>query len=164
MENIKTDRLILREPKSSDKEELFYLLNDKDTKKYVALFDFEDIDDLDFLLSVPVDYENDFFYIIQNNKKEEIIGMIYAYISIGYVANVIYATKSDQRKKGFMSEAIKAFINYLYNKKDINYVCFTIHISNTASQKVMEKLNIESSLKIEDYIHYSLSLQEEPPF
>lgn len=164
MEIIKTDRLILRQPRSSDNTKLLFLINDRNIKYYVPYFDCEDISDIDFLIKGPFDLKTTFMFVIENNQNQNIIGIIYAYITTGHKLDIIYAIKSEERGNGFMSEAIKFFIQYLYNKEYISSINFSIHASNKSSQRVMEKLNILPSSKIENFTNYTLSLQEKPSF
>lgn len=156
MEIIKTDRLILRQPQSSDKQTLSIILDDNTVKKYfpkVSLF-----------LRFNCDYKNNFYFIIEEINSGKIIGLIYSNLFIDSSASTSYIIKAEERGKGYMPEALKAFIIYLYNNKVTHSMRFAIMKSNRASKKVMNKLKIHSNYSTKYYKYYTLSLQEKPSF
>lgn len=156
MEIIKTDRLILRQPQSSDRKELSLILNDDTVKKYFPK--------ADFFLKFNTDYKNNFYFIIEELNSGKVIGLIHSKLLIDYTACTSYIIKAEERGKGFMPEAIKAFILYMYEKKVAPSIKFAIMKDNKSSKRVMNKLKIQSNYSTGYYRYYALSLRKKPSF
>lgn len=165
MEIIKTNRIILRKSQNSDIAQILSILNNQDVKQYTPGLYLEKTEDIIvFLNNIKKDSLNEFFFVIEDISSKKIVGIIHSYLSIEYDACTSYVTKAEERGKGYMTEAVKAFILYLYNKKISPSAYFYINVENEASIRVMEKLKIPLVFASNGYIHYSLSLLEKPSF
>ncbi|WP_261843184.1 GNAT family N-acetyltransferase [Aliamphritea ceti] len=74
----------------------------------------------------------------------EMLGYIWAFKSVPYfdateVGYQIFST--EQRGKGYASEALRLFRDYLFESSQVNRLELRISTDNTGSQKVAEKLN-----------------------
>lgn len=147
-----TKRLKLRPFKSEDivwyfdmlqcddlKNELIgiYTDNIKIAKEYLETFQ-------------KADFKNDFYYVIENRKTKQVMGIFIAVRISGRYLDVSYFLKEEYRHKGYMYETIKALKE---NAKTINPIyCYRLVIKkeNTASLKVAMKFNpqIEEKEKI----------------
>lgn len=165
METINTNRLILRQIQESDKELLFPLLTDNLVQEFIPYIYCENTSDIDefIFLEQPSDFENDFCFILESKETKEIIGLIKAYVTLDKILCVSYAIKESARGNGFICEALKAFIMYIFLKElNILYVEFSIRKDNQPSVTIMKKLNVPLYLKKANYNNYRLSMQEKP--
>lgn len=165
METIKTDRLVLRQPKKSDKKLLFSLLNDNKIQEFLHHIYCENSSDIDEFISLShlSDFQSDFCFILENKKSKEIVGLIEAYVTSDNILSVSYAIKESARGNGFISEALKAFIIYIFSKKlNILYIEFSIRKDNNASINIMKKLNVPLYRSMLKYNSYRLTMQEKP--
>ena len=165
METITTDRLVLRQPQKSDKNLLFALLNDIKVREFISHIYCETISDVDefIFLTQLSDFESDFCFILENKENNEIVGLIEAYVTSDNILCVSYAIKESARGNGFICEALKAFIIYIFIKKlNILFVEFSIREDNQPSANIMKKLNVPLYLKKANYNNYRLTMQEKP--
>lgn len=167
METIKTDRLVLRQPQKSDKDLLFSLLNDTKVQEFLTHIYCENTSDIDefIYLSHLSDFKNDYTFILESIDSKEIIGLIEAYVTSDKILSVSYAIKESARGNGFICEALKAFIIYIF-LRNLNILCieFSIRNDNIASKSIMKKLNIPLYQIMRKYNSYRLSMQEKPPW
>ena len=171
MEIIKSDRLILRKPKTSDAVSLLSLLNDDKIAIYTPHLSFNSINEIKRFLHYyvrPCDYKHDFCFVIQDLITKDIVGIIDSYqflaSSLENHIAVSYAAKKSTRGRGIIPEALKLFLLHLHNNSNVKFAEFSIREDNLASLRVMEKLNIIPYEKIGNYIYYNISLQEKPSF
>ena len=165
METIKTDRLVLRQPQKSDKELLFPLLNDNKVQEFLSHMHCKSTTDIDefITLSHLSDFKSDFCFILETKETKEIVGVIEAYVTSDNILCVSYAIKESARGNGFICEALKEFIIYIFIKNlNILYVEFSIRKDNNSSISIMKKLNIPLYRNMLKYNSYRLSMQEKP--
>ena len=165
METIHTNRLVLRQIQESDNELLFPLLNDNLVQEFIPYIYCQNASDIDefILLEQLSDFENDFCFILESKENNQIVGLIKAYVTSDNILCVSYAIKESARGNGFICEALKAFIMYIFSKKlGIIYVEFSIRKDNNASMSIMKKLNIPEYRSMIKYNSYRLSMQEKP--
>jgi len=159
---LKAKNFLLRELNYSDTEELFLISSQIAIKYYIPGLYTNSIEDVNHIFTLG-NLDNSLLLGIENSNKK-IIGIIYAYINNNYdFAKITYLLDPAEKGKGIMTEALKLFINYLYNYKIVNNVVFDVKVNNTASIHIMKKLNIPYSTD-EDYLKFHLSLTEELPF
>ena len=169
MENIKTNRLILRKPRKSDSKSLLTLLTDEDIRIYLPDWYCKDSNDIKAFFSEIVeytDYEKVFLFVIEDISTKEIVGIIDSSIFSDGSCPICYAVKESARGRGIMPEALQAFITFLYNNTtaDVHSVTFMIKKDNNSSLKVMEKLEIPYQCELGIYHEFELSFEEELPW
>lgn len=165
METINTNRLVLRQPQKSDKDLLFALLNDTKINEFISHIYCETLSDVDefIFLSHLSDFKSDFCFILESKETKEIVGLIEAYVTSNNILCVSYATKKNSRGKGFICEALKAFLFYIFIKNlNILFVEFSIREDNQPSVSIMRKLNIPLYRQKANYNDYRLSMKEKP--
>lgn len=165
MEIITTDRLVLRQPQKSDKNLLYDLLNDITVHEFISHIYCETLSDVDefIFLSHLSDFKNDFCFILESKETKEIIGLIEAYVTSDNILCVSYAIKESARGNGFICEALKAFIIYIFIKNlNILFIEFSIREDNQPSASIMRKLHIPLYRQKSNYNDYRLSMQEKP--
>ena len=165
METIKSDRLVLRRPKKSDALRLISVLNDELVAKYIPHWSCKTLEETKSLLNLSIelcDYENDFCFIIKEHKN--VIGIIEAYVQSDNIMSISYAIKESARGNGYMTEALKTFIQHLQRTTNVNAIEFSIRNDNASSKQVMQKLGISVYNVVKTYTHFRISLKEALPW
>lgn len=137
-----TKRLILRKVKASDAEPMFSnWASDPEVTKYLTWLPHENIETSKMLIEHWLKEEDNpktIRYMITTKESDEPIGMIDV---VGYIdgsPEIGYSLSRKQWNKGYMSEACKAFTQYLL---DIGFdkVMIEANVENIASNRVIEK-------------------------
>lgn len=146
MENIflKTDRLILRQMRLSDFEELSPILKDPEVM-YAWEYDFSDTDVLEWIKRNIELYERYGlgYFLALNKKTGEVVGQLALmpdeidgekFYEVGYIL------KKSQWKSGYAKEGARALLEYAFNVLQQPFVVFEIRPENINSRKVAESL------------------------
>ena len=147
MNDLKTERLILRREKLEDAEILYKFLGcDAEMSKYTGWNPYITLVSARKKIEEDIrNSENKDFYSWVIQFKDEIVGTIGAYdyepqtnsIEIGY------SIFRNAWGKGYATEALSEVIRYLFEEKSMNKVHAWCHMENTASQKVLEKVGMK---------------------
>ena len=167
MRAIKTNRLILRKPKKSDYKDLFAVLNDNILQTYIPTLYCGTIDEVKEWLFFNINYfvwPMNFTLVIQESEFQEIVGLIYAYSFDSKELSLCYVIKNNKRHNGYIVEALKHFIKFVYKNSTLKEISFSIRNDNVSSISVMKKLCINQTAVNGNYLKYSLSLQDKLPF
>ncbi len=145
IENIKTERLILREITKDDVNEIFEIFSDED----VAKFDwFAPIKDIDAALKFIQRYKESFeekeeiTWGIALKETNKLIGIccLGNFESDSRRAEIGYDIKKTEWNKGYATESVKAITEYGFNKLNLNRIEAFITPGNDASVKVLKNL------------------------
>lgn len=145
MKDIETERLILRDASVDDAEDMFEYAKLEEVTKYlswkphISVKDSEKI--LDMLSKETKEKDSYVLKAIVLKENDKMIGTIDARIfgdglkdaEFGYCLNPKYWNK------GYMSEALKAFIQALHREHGIENVFGSFERENIASKRVMQK-------------------------
>lgn len=145
MKDIETERLILRDASVDDAEDMFEYAKLEEVTKYlswkphVSVKDSEKI--LDMLSKEAKEKDSYTLKAIVLKENDKMIGTIDARIfgdglkdaEFGYCLNPKYWNK------GYMSEALKAFIQALHKEHSVENVFGSFERENIASKRVMQK-------------------------
>lgn len=145
MKNIETERLILRDASVDDAEDMFEYAKLEEVTKYlswkphISVKDSEKI--LDMLSKEAKEKDSYTLKAIVLKENDKMIGTIDARIfgeglkdaEFGYCLNPKYWNK------GYMSEALKAFIQALHKERGVENVFGSFERENIASKRVMQK-------------------------
>jgi ribosomal-protein-alanine N-acetyltransferase len=91
--------------------------------------------------SISESSEDEKLFIIEK-KDGTRIGIIFNFIVKGGPYNLLeigYLMDISERKKGFCTEAVNIFVDFLFLSRDIQRIQATTDIRNRASQRVLEK-------------------------
>ena len=146
MKDIETERLILRDASVDDAEDMFEYAKLEEVTKYlswkphISLKDSEKI--LDLLSKEAKEKDSYVLKAIVLKENDEMIGTIDARIfgdglkdaEFGYCLNPKYWNK------GYMSEALKAFIQALHKERGVENVFGSFERENIASKRVMQRM------------------------
>lgn len=145
MKDIETERLILRDASVDDAEDMFEYAKLEEVTKYlswkphISVKDSEKI--LDMLSKETKEKDSYTLKAIVLKENDKMIGTIDARIfgdglkdaEFGYCLNPKYWNK------GYMSEALKAFIEALHKEHGVENVFGSFERENIASKRVMQK-------------------------
>ena len=145
---IETDRLILRKIKIEDIPIAYDNWCKSDNNKYVLYEKHENIDVTKKLFKTWIDLYDDpktFRWMVELKENHNLYGIIdvsnkfikYGTCEIGYC----YAEK--YWNKGYGTEALKAVIQYLFEKCDADTICAEHMEKNIASGRVMQKAGMK---------------------
>lgn len=145
MKDIETERLILRDASVDDAEDMFEYAKLEEVTKYLSWKPHATVKDSEKILDVlsKETKEKDSYVLkaIVLKENHKMIGTIDARIfgdglkdaEFGYCLNPKYWNK------GYMSEALKAFIQALHKERGVENVFGSFERENIASKRVMQK-------------------------
>ena len=130
------EKLIIDKIRESDKEDYFYnISHDKKVLETFICKYVEDIKDFDF--SPYLDNKN--IYTIRLKSTNKLIGIILYFDENQESCEIGYGIGSNYWNNGYVTEAVKAFIKYLFEEKGIGTIYASFFVGNDASKRVMEK-------------------------
>ena len=142
MDEIRTERLVLRKVRPDDAEPMFRnWASDPEVAKYVTWPAHENVETSKAVIGMWVKAESDpktIRYMITTKESDEPIGMIDVVDYIDGAPEIGYCLSKKHWGKGYMTEACKALIKYLF---DIGFgkVVIEADVRNIGSNRVIEK-------------------------
>lgn len=139
---INTNRLILRPFKVEDATSFFEITQDEAIKKFVPYASPKSISEAkqDIITYYSNgDFIHDFYLIIELKSNKEIIGALIVTQNIESEFDMSLIISKDYRNKGYMSEAIQAFIQ---NMPSNSCLSFLVMEENQASLALMSHLKL----------------------
>lgn len=139
-----TERLMLRQVAASDAPEMFYLRSHPELMKYICKPKPRDMDDiLQFIQNVRdmIAANDGVAWAMTMKGDNKLIGHISFHVLMKehYRAEVGYILHHDQHGKGYMDEALKAILDYGFNKMGLHSVEANVSPENTASRRLLER-------------------------
>jgi len=139
---IKGKNINLRLIKEKDLAELEVLYNDMENRGDYYYMGMEPESIIKKTYNETGYWSNDFGRMLIVDKNDKILGYINYFKSICYFSSYEIGYRLfdyDSRGKGYMTEAVKLFCDYLFKAKDINRLELRTHPDNKASQRVALK-------------------------
>lgn len=145
MKDIETERLILRDASVDDAEDMFEYAKLEEVTKYLSWKPHISVKDSEKLLEMlgkeAKEKDSYVFKVIVLKENDKMIGTIDARLfgeglkdaEFGYCLNPKYW------KQGYMSEALKAFMEALHKEHRIENIFGSFERENIASKRVMQK-------------------------
>ncbi len=153
MSNIhfETQRLIVRHATAADLDDLFALFNDAEVLRYNCITDTT-------RERIAQNLEKgQYKYVIQFKENGKVIGTIgKEEDSLRYGVNSIcisYELKTEYTRKGYMYEALSAFLEYAFNTLKVDIVTARVFSANTASLCLLQKLGFTQEGCLKHAIH-----------
>lgn len=140
---ILTDRLLLKPIELSDLQDLYHLRTNPQVAKYIQRDVNKNIDDIRQFIALVI--KNNFYFTIRTLVRNEFIGTITLWNidrSINY-AEIGYELLPEFQGKGLMSEAVKAMLDYAFNKAGFEVIEAHTHRENTASRRLLERVGFK---------------------
>ena len=161
--NIKTERLILRQPTFNDAKWIFeQYAGDLDVTKYLSWQPHKSITQTNKYIERCISswvYSSAFPYILIRQDDGRLIGMVEIRIN-NYKADLGYVLAKSVWGRGYMPEAVKALINWSLKQAEIYRVWAVCDLENTASIRVMEKVGMKREGILKKWmVHPNISLQ-----
>ncbi len=156
---LETDRLILREMRHDDAEQLFDMDSNPIVHKYLWMKPYTTIDEVhEYITYIRKQYENNNIGRFSTILKET--GEIIGWTGIKYINDHVengntnfydYGYRLNERfwKKGFATEASVAWLDYAFNQMNIDKMNAYTHHDNGASNHILQKVGM---VFMEDYL------------
>ncbi len=152
---METRRLLLKEIDISDKVELFNILKDGDTTKYLS---YDKLNNQREALEMIIKYMNPSYleseYSIFLKKEKKMIGVIgfHTYNSNENSLMLEFILNKDYQNKGYMTEALKEIMDYGFNNLNLNKIKVALMEDNERCLNLIGKLGFKyESQMIEDF-------------
>ncbi len=155
---ITTDRLVLRQMKHDDKDDMFIMRSDPEMMQYIPRPVAKTTDDIVALIDVinqGTTNNETINWVITLKGIDKVIGTI-GFVRMKkehYRGEIGYMLAKDQQKKGIMQEAIASVISYGFKTMKLHSIEAIVDPANTASARILEKNNFikEGSLRENEF-------------
>ena len=138
---METERLIIDRLRPEDKEDYFFnISHDKKVLKTFICQYQESLEKFDFGPYL----EKDTIFAIRLKENKRLIGILTEYLVKGDSVEIGYGIGSTYWNHGYVTEAVKAFIPFLF-KKGFKTVLASCFVENPSSKRVMEKVGMKYS-------------------
>jgi len=140
---LETDRLLLRNYKESDLEDMHKLWSDKKTMYYLDDIWCETIDDTIIYLKTGLANSDGHYFCICEKPNDSFIGSVgYTIVTptpLGKIVHMGYMLLPAFHRKGYAAEATKKVIEFAFTQDECIRINSGCHKENDASRKVLEK-------------------------
>jgi RimJ/RimL family protein N-acetyltransferase len=154
-EQIETERLVLRKPRTEDAHAIFEgWAQDDEVTHYLTWRPHERIEQtLEFVQGCMRAWagETRFPYMITLKESGEVIGIIDPRIE-GPKVGIGYGAARAHWGKGYVPEATRAIIDWAFQQTSIFRVYATTDVENVASRRVLEKVGMQCEGILRKYI------------
>ncbi len=135
-ERMETERLILDRIRETDKEDYFNSIshNKKVLETFVCRYA-ESLETFDFSTYLG----RDDLFAIRLKETGRLIGIILYFDETDGACEIGYGIGPAHWNKGYVTEAVKRFLAYLFDEKGMHTVTASYFTGNDASRRVMEK-------------------------
>ena len=153
---ITTDRLVLRPVLHGDAQDLYEIFSDRQVMKYYDLLPFESLErakeQIEFFTR-GFEQRTMIRWGIELKQSGKLIGTcgLFAFSEDALKAELGYELNSSYQGNGFMTEALKAVLDYTFRECGINRVEAFVEPLNTASQGLLEKLGFTKEGTLREY-------------
>ena len=131
-----TERLLIDNITAGDKEDYFYnISHDKRVLETFVCRYAETLEEFDFSYYL----NRDDLFAIRLKDTGRLIGIILYFDNDGASCEIGYGIGSNHWNKGYVTEATKAFLKYLFEEKGLQKISASFFTGNEASKRVMEK-------------------------
>ena len=143
MTTLETNRLILRDYRETDLDEMHRLWSDEKTMYYLDDLICQTIDDTIVYLKTGLANEDGHYFCICEKPNDSFIGSIgYTIVDttpLGKIVHLGYMLLPEYHGKGYMTEAVPLVINFAFTQDNCIRINTGCHKENDASRKVLEK-------------------------
>jgi ribosomal-protein-alanine N-acetyltransferase len=156
---IETERLLLRNLRPSDKQELFEIRSDEETMRYIPRPLAKTMEDVEALIDMVMGFterNERINWVITEKCSDKLMGMI-GYVRLvpeSFRAEVGYVLHKDHLRKGFTYEALKAVIDYGFREMKLHSIEAIINPANAPSSKLVEKAGFVKEAYFKDYVFH----------
>ncbi|MBN9481757.1 MAG: alanine acetyltransferase [Bacteroidetes bacterium 43-93] len=157
---ITTERLVLRDVRHSDRDDLFLIRSDEETMKYIPRPIAKTPEDITPVIQMVQDFvtaNERINWAITEKGSDKLIGMI-GYVRVlpdSHRAEIGYVLNKAYHRTGIMMEALKAVMDYGFEGMKLHSVEAVINPENTASCRLVEKYGFTKDAYFRDYINHN---------
>ena len=143
MIRIETERLVLRDYKETDLDDMHRLWSDEKAMRYLDDIFCKTIDDTIVYLKTGMENSDGHYFCICEKSYDRFIGSI-GYIIVestplGKIVHLGYMLMPEYHNKGYITEALKSVVEFAFTKDGCIRINTGCHSENVASRKVLEK-------------------------
>lgn len=156
---LETDRLVLRQVRNNDRQEMFQIRSNRETMQYIPRPLANTVDDADKLIEMIngfVERNERINWAITEKGVDKLLGVI-GYVSMNEGAHrseVGYVMHQGHLRKGFAKEALQAVLAYGFDVMNLHSVEAIIRPENTASIRLVESLGFVREAYFRDYVFH----------
>jgi ribosomal-protein-alanine N-acetyltransferase len=140
---LETERLVLRDYKASDLDDMHRLWSDRETMYYLEDILCRTIDDTKKYLKTGMENADGHYFCITEKGADRFIGSIGYTITdttpLGKVVHMGYMMMPEYNGRGYMTEAAKKVIAFAFTQDDCIRITTGCVKEHEASRRVMEK-------------------------
>lgn len=146
---ISTERLLIKKVSLNDADSLFKVWSNDAVTKYMNIDSMTDAshaeDMIKFFIAADHNNEANRMGIFLKENEEVAIGSCgFNYIDFeNDRVEIGYELHSDYWRKGYMKEALKALIYYVFETYNVNRIEAKVDVDNIPSQKLLENIGFE---------------------
>jgi [ribosomal protein S5]-alanine N-acetyltransferase len=153
---IETDRLLLRQLRSSDSADVFHYFSMDEVTKYYDLESFTAVEQAEQLIEkFNQRFENNQGYRwgITLKAEDRVIGScgFHSWEKRHFRAEIGYELSPEYWRKGIMAEVLRAVLQYGFSQLEINRIQAFIDRDNVSSRKLLEKAGFKEEGTLKDY-------------
>lgn len=156
---LESKRLKLVEIKQEYLKDMFVLFGDPEVTKYYNIKTFNEVKDAQIYLEwFRSRYEGrlGIRWGISIKGLTGIIGTIgFNTFTVNHRANLGFDLQSAYWNKGYMTEAVKAVVDFGFNSLNINRIDAEVMVENAASEKVLAKAGFQKEGVLRDWMYWS---------
>lgn len=162
-QTIITERLLLRKILPEDAEMVFKWMSDPEVCKYECWEPHKSVDfTRGYIIQVFDGYKSNPTYQWGIQLNDKLIGSISIVNVNDYHQKALmgYCLAKEYWSNGYMTEAVKAVINYMLYDIDLNRIEATHSVENVASSRVLEKAGMILEGHAKDYYYCNSGFQD----
>ena len=151
MEILETSRLVLRKWRMTDAEDLFDIMKSPS----VIMGGWKPHSDINMSVEVLKEYvESNERWAIELKSNGKAIGSVRVYPDTNrgkfYAKSINYVLSEEYRGNGYMTEAVRLIIKYLFEENNVDLISAFHYPDNIRSKKVLENCGFEYEITIEN--------------
>lgn len=150
---LQTQRLLLREPRLTDFDEFWKMINDKIAKRYtggVTTLTYEERLKLFKKECDEFGKDNNFEFAVIEKINNKYVGYCgYRYCDELKGNELLFGYSKDVWQRGYGFEAAKEVLNFGFKELSFDVVIATVELNNIASIKLLKKLGFEYDGEVE---------------
>jgi len=160
---LQTERLALRQLRSTDDKEIFALRSNDNVNKYLDRTPSKSIDDAKTFIQTineNIERNDSVYWAITLNGTDKLIGTIclFDFSDDNLKAEIGYELLPDFQGKGIMQEATSKVIDFGFQHVGLNSIEAYTHPGNQRSTRLLEKLNFKrESAANENFMIFKLT-------
>ena len=143
MTALETERLLIRDYRESDLNDMHRLWSDKQTMRYLDDILCHSIEDTAKYLKIGIDNADGHYFCICNKTTGSYMGSIGYTITdvtpLGKIVHMGYMLLPEFNGQGFIAEAVKKVIEFAFTMDDVIRITTGCIKEHEASRRVMEK-------------------------